>query len=162
MGVQNSLLSEDALAAILWLGMPDGTPFPLAKATPEECPRPAEMASGEMPLDEIKEWDEQAIPAHDPAAWAEDFHRWAFGCCVYRDRHFGGIGALHTDFCQWTNAHESVPCTRMTFEALLRDQGFFFADGLVYGLLLKEDWGARPEALDATAEAQRKQAKSRR
>jgi hypothetical protein len=120
------------------------------------------MASGEMPPDEIKEWDEQAFPAHDHAAWAEDFHRWALGCCVYRDRCFGGIGALHTDFCQSTNAHESVPCTRVTFEALLRDHGLFFADGIVYGLLLKEGWDARTEALDATAEAQRKQTKSRK
>lgn len=79
------------------------------------------------------------IPAHDPAAWAEDFHRWALSNCVYRDRCFGGIGALHTDFRRWTLAHESVPCRDETFEQLLRDAGFLFADGLVYGLVLKED-----------------------
>lgn len=81
-----------------------------------------------------------AIPIHDPAAWAEDFHRWALANCVYRDRCFGGIGCLHRDFGEWAVSHESVPCTRDVFEQLLRDAGFLFADGLVYGLILKEDW----------------------
>lgn len=81
----------------------------------------------------------EGIPAHDAAAWAEDFHRWALSNCVYRDRCFGGIGALHTNFCRWTLDHKSVPCRDETFEQLLRDAGFFFADGLVYGLVLKQD-----------------------
>ena len=81
----------------------------------------------------------ESTTPHDPAAWAEDFHRWALDRCVWRDRCFGGIGALHTCFCEWAIAHKSVPMQRTTFERLLRDHGFFFADGLVYGLLLAED-----------------------
>jgi hypothetical protein len=76
---------------------------------------------------------------HDPAAWAEDFHRWAINQCVFRDRCFAGIGGLLRHFCEWQVMRDEVPCTRNTFEALLRDGGFFFAEGLVYGLLLKAD-----------------------
>src|SRR5271157_2276455 len=34
---------------------------------------------------------ERSMVDHDPRAWAEDFQRWALGCCVWRDRCFGGI-----------------------------------------------------------------------
>ncbi|MGB9418285.1 MAG: hypothetical protein WCB58_18375 [Acidobacteriaceae bacterium] len=74
---------------------------------------------------------------HDSTAWAEDFHRWAISRCVFRDRSFGGISALWRDFAEWQVMRDEVPPTRRTFEALLRDAGFLFADGLVYGLLLK-------------------------
>ena len=87
--------------------------------------------------------------AHDPEAWMEDFHRWALDRCVYRHRCFGGIGALCSDFGEWAVAHSSVPCTRQTFERLLTDFGFFFAEGMIYGLILKADLWAlepRPEA----------------
>jgi hypothetical protein len=76
---------------------------------------------------------------HDPAAWAEDFHRWVITECIFRDRCFGGVGGLLRHFCEWQVTRDEVPCTRNTFEALLRDSGFFFAEGLVYGLLLKAD-----------------------
>lgn len=79
------------------------------------------------------------IPAHDPAAWTEDFHRWALVRCCFRDRCFGGIGALHADFCNHQIARNDVPCQRSVFERLLRDAGFLFADGLVSGLVLKAD-----------------------
>jgi hypothetical protein len=79
----------------------------------------------------------QGMAIHDPAAWAEDFHRWALSRCIFRDRCFGGIGALQRDFCEFQVLRDEVPCTGRTFEALLKEAGFFFADGLVYGLLLK-------------------------
>lgn len=82
---------------------------------------------------------EREMPDHDPAAWAEDFHRWAMTRCRFKDRCFGETGALLSDFGEWATQHDSVPMRRETFEALLRDQGFFFADGLVYGLILAED-----------------------
>jgi len=78
-------------------------------------------------------------PAHDPAAWAEDFHRWPLVRCCFRDRCFGGIGALHADFCNHQIARNDVPCQRSVFERLLRDAGFLFVDGLVSGLVLKAD-----------------------
>ena len=100
--------------------------------------------------DMANEWIKNNMPArvlekvlepdsHDPSAWAEDFHRWALARCVWRDRGFGGIGALHTDFSEWSIARDDVPCTRTTFERLLSDAGFFRADGLVSGLVLRED-----------------------
>ena len=81
----------------------------------------------------------EVIPAHDPAALTEDFHRWALDRCCFRDRCFGGIGPLHADFCEHQMARNDVPCQRSVFEALLRNAGFLFADGLVSGLLLKTD-----------------------
>jgi hypothetical protein len=63
------------------------------------------------------------VPLHDPAAWAGDFHEWVMTHCVLRDRCFGGIGCLHVHFCEWAST-ESVPCTRETFEALLRMEDF--------------------------------------
>jgi hypothetical protein len=82
---------------------------------------------------------------HDPAARAEDFHRWMLERCVWRDRCFGGIGALHTSFCEWAMSSHSVPCQRKTFERLLADAGFLVADGLVSGLISKADlWALEP------------------
>lgn len=78
-------------------------------------------------------------PAHDPAAWAEDFHRWALSRYRFQDRRFSEISVLHIDFCKWQEDRKDVPCTRETFERLLRVAGFFFADGKVYGLVLAED-----------------------
>ena len=81
----------------------------------------------------------RGMAVHDPAAWAEDFHRWALSSCDFRDRCFGGISALWRGFAEWQVMRDEVPPTRRTFEALLRDAGFLFADGLVYGLLLKPE-----------------------
>jgi hypothetical protein len=92
-----------------------------------------------MPLVQTARPAAQEMAMHDQTAWAEDFHRWAITQCVFQDRCFGGVRALLRDFCDWQVMRDEVPCTRRTFEALLRDSGFFFADGLVYGLLLKAD-----------------------
>lgn len=75
-----------------------------------------------------------------PAAWAEDFHRWALKSCVYRDRWFSGIAALHKDFRDWCLNRDEVPCSVTTFERLLLGAGFLLADGLMSGLTLKADW----------------------
>jgi hypothetical protein len=77
---------------------------------------------------------------HDPTGWLEDFHRWALSCCFWRERSFQSVRSLHDDFCEWAAAHDSVPCRSNTFERLLAEEGFVFADGLVYGLILKSDW----------------------
>lgn len=106
------------------------------------------------------------LPAHDPAAWAEDFHRWTLNRCCFRDRCFGGIGALHADFCEHQMARNDVPCQRSVFEMLLRDAGFFFADGLVSGLILKTEYeaqsGKRAPAPGCAAEAFRESVSSPR
>jgi hypothetical protein len=82
---------------------------------------------------------DSGMAIHDPAAWAADFHHWAITRCVFRDRCFGSVGALLSDFTEWQAMRDEVPCTRMTFESLLRNAEFLFAEGLVYGLLLKAD-----------------------
>lgn len=73
----------------------------------------------------------------DPSDWAEDFHRWVLSRCIYRARCFGETGALYIDFCEWAVLVDSLPCMRATFEALLREAGLLFADGMVSGLILK-------------------------
>lgn len=132
MEAQKNMLSADTLAAIHWLGMPEGTPFPLVASNPPSCP------------------ETQPEPAaDDPDAWREAFHQWRTWQCVSKDRCFGGIGSMHIHFCEWTVQSSTVaPCTRATFEGLLSDAGFLLADGFVSGLILAEDWHAahsRPE-----------------
>jgi hypothetical protein len=50
--------------------------------------------------------------------------------------------ALHDHFCDWCIAHQTVGCMLDTFEALLEDEGFLMAGGLVAGLVLKVDYDA--------------------
>jgi hypothetical protein len=61
--------------------------------------------------------------------------------CAHREGKddWGGVGVMHVDFCEWTVNHESVPCTRETFETLLRDAGFFVVNGMARGLFLRAD-----------------------
>jgi hypothetical protein len=83
--------------------------------------------------------DEVGIANHEPMFWQEDVFRWAMERCVYRDRCFGGIGALCADFAEWAISAKSVPCTLRTFRQLLEEAGLFVVDGLVYGLTLRQD-----------------------
>lgn len=53
---------------------------------------------------------------------------------------------LTRDFAEWAITHESVPCTRQTFELLLANGGFLLADGMVSGLILKADLWALEHA----------------
>jgi hypothetical protein len=96
--------------------------------------------------------------ADDPEAWREAFHVWRIQQCVSEDRSFGGIGCLHIHFCEWTVENSAVaPCTRATFEGLLSEAGFLYADGMVSGLILAEDWHAahwKPERRKPTVVSQ--------
>jgi hypothetical protein len=76
----------------------------------------------------------------DPASWSEAFHHWALDRCVYRERWFNAIWALHKDFRDWFLNREEVPCDRATFEQLVLDAGFLLEDGFVKGLTLKRDY----------------------
>ena len=75
----------------------------------------------------------------DPNAWTQDFERWAISECLFRARGFQSTSSLHISFCDWTLRHNSVPCRREEFEALLSMEGFLEADGLVHGLMLTSD-----------------------
>jgi hypothetical protein len=79
-------------------------------------------------------------PADEPEAWREPFRTWISKACVLRHRCSGGISCLHVHFAEWCAAGDQVcPPTRLTFERLLNDARFIFSDGLVEGLLLRED-----------------------
>jgi hypothetical protein len=82
------------------------------------------------------------LPADDLAAWRVPFQAWLKSDCVVKDRCFGGIGCLHVHFAEWAITHDAVPCTRDTFERLLSDAGYLYADGFVSSLILAEDWEA--------------------
>jgi hypothetical protein len=81
------------------------------------------------------------LPPDAPDAWKKDFKRWKAENCIYRAgrEDSGGIGFLLVDFAEWCAAHNAVPCTRATFELLLRDAGFPLTDGLARGLVLRVD-----------------------
>lgn len=81
-------------------------------------------------------------PEHAPAAWRADFDQWRAEKCIQRREpgDSGCIKSLWNDFVDWTLARERVPCVRPTFERLLTDAGFQLKNGMVLGLLLREDF----------------------
>ena len=66
---------------------------------------------------------------------------WMLARCVYRDRCWGGVGALYLALARWCAEHgQPAPESRRAFTAELQAEGFTVtADGLVYGLMLAED-----------------------
>jgi hypothetical protein len=92
---------------------------------------------------------------------------WMLARCVYRDRCFGGVGALYLDLSRWCADHgQTAPESRRAFAAELQAEGFAVTtDGLVYGLMLGEDWEACERAqaapVDSGIPAQPKAAKRR-
>jgi hypothetical protein len=85
------------------------------------------------------------LAEEDPACWQEDFTRWMHECCTHREgfEDWGGVGGLLVDFAEWQVRHNSVPCDRRTFGALVRSAGWPIDHyGLVPGLILKVDLGA--------------------
>jgi hypothetical protein len=77
------------------------------------------------------------MAVHDPEEWSPEFEAWAPQACVYMERGFGGVGALHAAFCEWCIRSRSIPCTRVVFEQLLHAQGFLVCDALVSAVVLK-------------------------
>jgi hypothetical protein len=95
---------------------------------------------------------------HDHEAWSGDFAIWMKERCVHRegrdDR--GGIGVMLLDFAEWAMTHDSVPCTRQTFETLLLDAGFLVANGMACGLFLKADlWAIEPQEISKQSQSSR-------
>jgi hypothetical protein len=84
-----------------------------------------------------------ARPPHDPAEWREPFAQWLGSACARDPRCWGGVGCLHIAFCESAIAQDDVPCTRFTFECLLRELGFVIDEiaGVVFvcGLTFRED-----------------------
>lgn len=66
---------------------------------------------------------------------------WLLDRCIFRDRWWGGIGGLHLDLARWCAEHaRPVPESRRVFVTALQADGFAVTtNGLVYGLVLRED-----------------------
>ncbi|MHB1959411.1 MAG: hypothetical protein ACYCO5_10310 [Acidobacteriaceae bacterium] len=132
MEAQKDMLSADTLAAIKWLGMPEGTPFPLAKINPS--PRPETMAQVELLPAEVRAWDDAML-------------LWTRACCCFHDGCWGSAGSLYVSHIEW--AHQTgqpFVADRETFTSILMALGFQIQDGMVYGLILAEDWEASFDA----------------
>jgi hypothetical protein len=86
----------------------------------------------------------KGMALQDPTMWIPEFEVWALRECIFRDRCFGGLGALHRAFSDWCLRNHSVPCRRDTFEQLLERHGFMICELLAYGLLLREDGKGKP------------------
>lgn len=82
---------------------------------------------------------EEITPAEVPID--EEWGLWMLARCVYRDRCWGGVGALHLDLARWCADHgRPVLASRRAFVAALQAEGFeVTADGFVYGLMLARD-----------------------
>ena len=95
--------------------------------------------------------EQRGMAHHDHKAWSADFAIWKEERCAHREGKddWGGVGAMLVDFGQWAVGHNSVPCTRLVLDALLRDAGFHVVNGLVRGLVLLAD--LRTTFPDATA-----------
>jgi hypothetical protein len=92
----------------------------------------------------------QADPEQDSEALLSE---WMLERCVFRDRSWTPIAALHLDCSRW-RADRGLPvvASRLAFVDALRAQGFTVAkDGSCNGLLLKEDWKGH-EAFQAAPE----------
>ena len=86
---------------------------------------------------------------------------WLLEQCAFRDRWWGGTGALYLSFARWCASHgRPVPASRAAFVAAIRGEGFqLTSDGFVYGLALREDvlaheaFQAAPESSELPAKA---------
>lgn len=81
-------------------------------------------------------------PVCDLAEWEQDFGRWALAHCLFLDKCWWQAEALHDHFCDTLNAEGLVPCNLPTFAALLASEGLTITAGLVYGLVLKEEYSS--------------------
>jgi hypothetical protein len=83
----------------------------------------------------------------DPAAWEKELHQWTKAHCIFCDRAWGGVAALHRDYVDWSHATGNIPpATFATFREWIVWQGFTVTGSLVHGLLLAEDFSYRGSA----------------
>jgi hypothetical protein len=66
---------------------------------------------------------------------------WLLEQCAFRDRCWGGSGALYFDLARWCAEHgQLAPASWRAFVTSLQTQGIqVTSDGLVFGLILKVD-----------------------
>jgi hypothetical protein len=75
----------------------------------------------------------------EPTEPRESFHRWMLDRCVYESRSFAKIDELCRDFRGWSLHRNEVPFTATEFVQLISEGGFFFANGLVSGVVIRGD-----------------------
>jgi hypothetical protein len=76
----------------------------------------------------------------------EEWGLWLLEQCFYVDGWWGGASCLFLDLARWlAERGRPVPASRLAFVTALQAEGFQVSDGLVYGLILKEDWLAHPQ-----------------
>jgi hypothetical protein len=95
-------------------------------------------------------WHALNLLAGDPAAWEKELHQWTIAHCVFCDRAWGGVAALHRDYVEWSHATGNIPpATLATFREWIVWQGFTLTGPLVHGLVLAADVEAQenPEAI---------------
>ena len=79
-------------------------------------------------------------PLQEPAIWEDDFSRWALAECLFKDGCLWRLEALHLHFCEWCQGRDAVGCMADTFAALLDLESLTVTAGLVYGLVLREEY----------------------
>jgi hypothetical protein len=120
-----------------WL---DWEPEKFEKSPGAEPAKTAEMNIASFAGSTSSQNEKISAPEAEPLAYEDAFDQWARSRCVFRDRSWGGIAALHVDYARWCDqTGRDVPASRKTFEWLLRDQGLWINEGFICGLLLKED-----------------------
>ena len=93
-------------------------------------PRAETLAQVELLPAEVRQWDEAML-------------RWTQTRCAFRERSWGSLSSLYISHIE--HAHQTggmFAPDRETFQAILMALGFQIEDGMVYGLILREDWEA--------------------
>jgi hypothetical protein len=89
--------------------------------------------------------------SHDPEAWRRPFARWLRSACLRSTCCSLGVRCLLSAYSEWEIRQGGVPCTRATFELLLREMGFQIEEVvgvvLVSGLAFREHWPVEREEL---------------
>jgi len=115
------------------------SPGKAKKSSPDE-PAAGLMAQVELLPSEIQ-------------AWNDAMRAWTQARCALRERSWGSVSSLYVDHV--AHAHQTggmFAPDRETFQAILMALGFAIEDGMVYGLLLREDeeaahWRPKPPSL---------------
>lgn len=113
----------------------------------KDHPRSADLALVELLPAEVRQWD-------------DTMRAWTQARCAFREQSRGSVSRLYVDHIEWAHQiRQPFICDRETFQAVLMALGFQIQDGMVSGLLLREDWEAafwKPERQRPCQSAERR------
>jgi hypothetical protein len=114
----------------------------LGKTADTEPSKPSKVGSGGFEGTVSGENQNFFADSDDSAAWQVDFNWWMSERTIHRAGcdDAGGIRCLWSDFCSWAIANQTVRCVFQTFERLLIAAEFEIRNGMVLGLVLREDY----------------------